>query len=346
MATTVKSTLKRKIGRITTLSLIILTIITGCGGANSVNQGSEKVPGANAAKDNPTIKIGYVSILSMAPAIIAKEQKLMEKSGLNAEYYSFANGPDLYKAFASGKLDFAYAGVPAGINWASRGAKIKAIAKVGDGKFGLMTASNSAITNAADLKGKKLGTIVKGSGVDLLVRGFLLPEGNLDKTSVKLVETKMANMEAAIKNQLLDAAVAGEPFLTAAELHGLKVVKEMRDPAIIVLTSNAYIQNHRELVEKFLQGHSAAVDFIQQNAAQSAGLLAKAFNAAQVESNGKTFTPQEVIEKALNRQHYDIHFSDDDFNFYKQIADANLRLKLIDKPFDVQTLFDTSFLDK
>jgi ABC-type nitrate/sulfonate/bicarbonate transport system substrate-binding protein len=144
-----KFTKKTLISLLTTVTVAV-SVITGCSSNQTVNQEQDK-------QEQDTVKIGYTNILSMAPAVIAEKQKLMEKQGIKAEFYQFANGPDLNKALSSGKLDIAYTGIPVVVNWASRGADIKVIAKVGDGEFGLLAKEDSTITQPSDLEGKKSG---------------------------------------------------------------------------------------------------------------------------------------------------------------------------------------------
>ncbi|GAF06387.1 ABC transporter substrate-binding protein [Paenibacillus pini] len=237
-------------------SLMLATVLTaGCGSKATEEPADQGKDGAQT-KQVQEIKVGYVNLIAAAPAIIAKEKKLLDKQGLKAEFFSFANGPDLYKALSSGKLDIAYAGMPAAINWSSRGAEFKIIAKVDQGKNGLFTKESSDIKQASDLKGKKLGNLVKGSGVDYLIRAVLLPEAQLNDQSVTLVQLETANMETAVTNGTIDAAVAGEPFLTFAELRGLKVVEELPDPAFVVLGSNAFLKDHSDAAKKFIQAIS------------------------------------------------------------------------------------------
>jgi NitT/TauT family transport system substrate-binding protein len=320
--------------------LSIFMLLAACGTAKQGDQSTS----AQSNKASQEIKIGYVNILSMAPAIIAQKKGLMEKQGLKSQYFSFGNGPDLYKALASGKVDVAYAGVPAGVNWASRGANVKAIAKVDNGKFGLIAGPKSGIQNANDLKGKKLGTDVTGSGVDILMRGFLLPEAKLTEKDVTLTQMQMPNMVQAVKQGTIDGAVAGEPYLTMAELQGEKVVKDLPDPAVIVIASDAFLKNHPDEVKKFLKGHIAAIQFINQNKDQASQLLASSFNMPSIKQGNKTWTAKDIIKKALDRQSYDATITKKDFAFYQQVADADYKLKLITSPFNVKKLFDTSWL--
>ncbi|OAB43906.1 ABC transporter substrate-binding protein [Paenibacillus antarcticus] len=328
-------------------SLVLAVVITsGCGNSNTNKQAEviDKSQEGTQTQQIQEIKVGYVNLIAAAPAIIAKEKKLLDKQGLKAEFFSFKNGPDLYKALSSGKLDIAYAGMPAAVNWGSRGAEFTIIAKVDQGKNGLFTKESSGITQAADLKGKKLGNLVKGSGVDYLIRAVLLPEGQLDDQSVTLVQMETPNMETAITNGTIDAAVAGEPFLTFAELRGLKVVQELPDPAFVVLGSNAFLKEQPDAVKKFIQGHIASIEELNQNVTENAEVLAKAFNVPEIKGTDKTYTPTEVITQALKRNKFEYKFTDDDLLYYQEVADNSFTIKSIEKQLDVSTIIDTTWI--
>ncbi|OAB32951.1 ABC transporter substrate-binding protein [Paenibacillus glacialis] len=329
-------------------SLVLVAALTaGCGSSSSNNQSEASADqGKDGAQTGQVqeIKVGYVNLIAAAPAIVAKEKKLLDKQGLKAEFFSFKNGPDLYKALSSGKLDIAYAGMPAAVNWGSRGAEFTIIAKVDQGKNGLFTKETSGITQVADLKGKKLGNLVKGSGVDYLIRAVLLPEGQLNDQSVTLVQMETPNMETAITNGTIDAAVAGEPFLTFAELRGLKVVQELPDPAFVVLGSNAFLKEQPEAVKKFIQGHIASIDDLNHNVNENAEALAKAFNVPEIKGTDKTYTPTEVITQALKRNKFEYKFSDEDLKYYQEVADNSLTIKSIEKQLDVSTIIDTTWV--
>ncbi|MEC0089247.1 ABC transporter substrate-binding protein [Paenibacillus macquariensis] len=328
-------------------SLVLVAALTsGCGNSDTNKQAEAANKGQEGEQTQQVqeIKVGYVNLIAAAPAIISKEKKLLDKQGLKAEFFSFKNGPDLYKALSSGKLDIAYAGMPAAVNWGSRGAEFKIIAKVDQGKNGLFTKESSGITEAADLNGKKLGNLVKGSGVDYLIRAVLLPEGQLDDQSVTLVQMETPNMETAITSGTIDAAVAGEPFLTFAELRGLKVVKELPDPAFVVLGSNAFLKDQPEAVKKFIQGHIASIEDLNQNTQEDAEVLAKAFNVPEIKGTDKTYTPAEVITQALKRNKFEYKFTDEDLKYYQEVADNSFTIKSIEKQLDVSTIIDTTWI--
>ncbi len=325
-------------------SLVLAAALAAGCGSKDAGKAAEGTAGSGAKEQVQEIKVGYVNLIAAAPAIIAKEKDLLGKQGLQAEFFSFANGPDLYKALSSGKLDVAYAGVPAAVNWGSRGAEFKIIAKVDDGKNGVLTKSDSGIQQPADLKGKKLGNLVKGSGVDYLIRAVLLPEANLDDQSVALVQMETANMESAVTNGTIDAAVAGEPFLTFAELRGLKVVKELPDPAFVVLGSNSFLTEHADAAKKFIEGHKASIDDLNQNTEADAEVLAKAFNVPEIKGADKTYKPAEVMVQALKRNQFSYELTDKDVKYYQEIADNSYAIKSLEKSLDINTIIDTSWV--
>ncbi|GIP27784.1 ABC transporter substrate-binding protein [Paenibacillus sp. J23TS9] len=325
-------------------SLVLAAALTAGCGSKDTDKSSEDAAGTGQKEQVQEIKVGYVNLLAAAPAIIAKEKNLLDKQGLKAEFFSFANGPDLYKALSSGKLDVAYSGMPAAVNWGSRGAEFKIIAKVDDGKNGVLTKDSSDIQQPADLKGKKLGNLVKGSGVDYLIRAVLLPEGQLSDQDVTLVQMETANMETAITNGTIDAGVAGEPFLTFAELRGLKVVKELPDPAFVVLGSNTFLKDHADAAKKFIQGHIASIDDLNQNTQEDAEVLAKAFNVPDIKGSDKTYTPGEVMAQALKRNTFSYQFTDEDLKYYQEIADNSYKIKSLEKQLDVSSIIDTTWV--
>ncbi|WP_158023550.1 ABC transporter substrate-binding protein [Domibacillus antri] len=325
--------------RLFMLLTIITLILAGCGGNSETDEAAEE----NAGE---TIRIGYVNILSNAPAVIAESEKLIDAQGLKSEFYSFSNGPDLYKALSSGKLDIAYAGVPAAVNWVSRGAEIKAIAKVSDGKFGLMVNPDSGIESVEDLKGKKIGSIVKGSGADVLLRGLVLPEANLAESDVTITQMQMPVMEQALSKGSVDAAVAAEPFLSIAELRGVNVIKEMPDPALVILATEDLLSSQPETVEKFMAGHKESIQFIQENKDEAADILVNNYNVPGItDQNGKAWEAKDVLLKALERHSFDDKITEEDFAFYQEVADMNYELKMIEQPFDVEAMFDQGWVE-
>jgi NitT/TauT family transport system substrate-binding protein len=98
------------------------------------------------------------------------------------------------------------------------------------------------------------------------------------------------------------------------------------------------------MVNKFLQGHKASIEAMNTNDKDISEVLAKSFNVPEISSNGKTYAPAEVMQKALQRNKFDYKITDADMKFYQEVADTNLKLKLIDKPLDMTKVIDRSWI--
>lgn len=312
--------MKKRIVIFLIVSSIVLLASCGSSGDSAGKSDSE-------SGGKPTLNIGYVNILANAPAIIAEKKGLFEKN-LNANIYAFNSGPELYQALAAGDLDVAYAGVPAMASWVTRGLPATIIAKVSDGKIGVIIRNDSSISSISDLKGKVIGTIKKGSGVDTITRKIVLPEGGLTADDVTIRSFKQANIGSALDSKQIAAGIVNEPFVTYAKLRGKKVLTRFRDPGLLIVTTEDALKNKKDAVQTFMKAHKQAIDFLKTNKKESNQILSEAFNISEVGG----VSPEQVIAKARETFTYSWKFEPSDFDYYQQLADAVYQLGYIDEP--------------
>ena len=179
----------------------------------TLNSGS-----ANAA--NKKIKIGWVFAMANAPVVIAQAKGFYKEVGLDAEIISFTSGPIVHQALAAGQLDMAYIGSPPVYHWYSRGLKSKILAKVNYGQAAVVARKDSGISKLQDLKGKKLAGVKKGSGMDVLLRGYVLGEaaGMDPRKDLRIVPMPSGNMGPSVESGTVDAAFMWEPFTSQSLL--------------------------------------------------------------------------------------------------------------------------------
>ncbi|WP_227939579.1 ABC transporter substrate-binding protein [Alkalihalobacillus deserti] len=321
--------------------LMILSItgllLTACGAAEEEPVETDQQADVT---EKPSLNIGYVSILANAPGIVADRQGFFEET-LDVETYAFNAGPELYQALAAGELDIAYAGVPALVNWASRGLPVKVIAKVNDGKLGVVVAGDSEIDKVDQLSGEVFAGVGRGSGVDIITRGLILPDAGLTDQDVTIQEFRQANIEAAIDSNQAAAGALNEPFLTYALLRGKKQIAEENDPALVILVREEFLENNPDVVRAFMDVHQSTIAYLNEEEETANRVLVEAFNIADVGD----VPAEEVIVKAKEKLEYDWKFKKDDFNYYQQLADAAYELGYVDEPVDVETLFDLTFVE-
>ncbi|XJZ27312.1 ABC transporter substrate-binding protein [Bacillota bacterium Lsc_1132] len=320
--------------RLSLLTIAILLLLSACGsptgkGKNSTTKESGK----------PELKIGYVSILANAPGIIADKEGFFSKK-LNVKTYAFNSGPELYQALAAGELDVAYAGVPALVNWSSRGLPVKVIAKVSEGKIGAVVGKDSSITSVKELKGQVIASIDRGSGVDIITRGVLLPKAGLSNKDVTIQQFKQPNIEAAIDSNQVKAGVLNEPFLTYALLRGKKQIAEENDPALVVVATKDALKKKPEAVHAFMQVHQSTIQYLNNDQGNANQVLVKTFNIKAVGD----VPAEQVIAQAKKKMVFDWKFNEKNFAGYQKLADAAYELGYVNKKVDVKSLFDLSFV--
>jgi NitT/TauT family transport system substrate-binding protein len=247
-----------------------------------------------ARAQGQVVRIG-VPTKTYYPTIIAEtaiRQKLFEKEGIKAELTVYRGGAEGYEALAAGAADVimnSASSVSAGIK---KGVMAKNVAGTALGYYGwhLVVKPDSAVKDASELAGKKVGITSAGSGTDILALwtqadkkitftrvplggGGLVPNlltGNIDATviysplSYKLFADKQAR-------SLIDFGAAIPPHLTGAWIATDKFIKEK--PQVLQKTLNAlfggllFLQNpaHRAEAVKMI----AEIDEIPPNIAEA-----------------------------------------------------------------------------
>jgi NitT/TauT family transport system substrate-binding protein len=128
---------------------------------------------------------------------------------------------------------------------------------------GLIVKANSGINTASDLSGKTVAVNALNGTAEIAAKSAIDKSGG-DSSKIKFVELAIPDMQAAVQNGTVDAAVTAEPFLTSALGAGLKLLLPgmsvaMRGvPQSVYLTSKSYAAAHPEVVKAFKQSITAA----------------------------------------------------------------------------------------
>lgn len=306
------------------------------------------------AQERP-LRIGWVYAMANAPALIADKKGFYAAEGLNVDIKSFSDGPLLQQAVAAGDLDVAYVGSPPVYHWFSRGLESKILAQVNFGQAAVIANSKSAINTIGDLRGKKLAGVAKGSGMDVLLRGFVLTEkGKLDPDrDVSIINMPAPNMNAALEHNEVDAAFSWEPFVSQSLLRGtskliLDVNKELPQyPWYVVISLPSTLKNRPEDVVKLLRAHLKAIAFLQTNPEEANQIIAQEFKLESIQAaNGKTLKPEDIVQEARKRMGWSARLDSKDLQFIQRLMDYSFSLGFINRPLKVEQVVDTSFLQK
>ncbi len=308
-------------------------------------------PAAAAQAQGKPIRIGWVNALANAPALIADKKGYFAEEGLKVELTSFGDGPVVQQALAAGELDIAYIGAPPVFQWYARGLNSRILAKVNYGQAALLTNANSGITSLAGLRGKKVAGVAKGSGMDVLLRGYVLkeaaklePERDLD-----IVAMPVGNMNAALERGLVDAAFTWEPFVAESVLRGKRVLLDVnqaipRYPWYVVMAVPRTLAERPDDVVKVLRAHRKAIAFLQEQPDEANRLIAEAFQIAPVKTaGGATIAPAAVVQEARKRLGWSDRLEAGDLRFIQRLMDYSHALGFLAKPMQASQVVDLSW---
>lgn len=300
-------------------------------------------------------RIGWVFAMANAPVLIAEKKEFFKQQGIDVEIISFTSGPIVQKALVAGELDMAYIGSPPVYHWYSRGLKSKILAKVNYGQAAVLASKESGINTLADLRGKKMAGVRKGSGMDVLLRGYVLGEAAklVPDKDVRVVPMPSGNMGPALEAGVVDAAFIWEPFTSKYLLRGKsKLIFDMNEavpnyPWYIIMAMPDTLKNKRAEVIKVLRAHKQAVEYLNSSPDAGNDIIAKAFKLERVvDAKGKKYPGTEVVALARKRLGWEWDITDKDMAFIQRLMTYSFELGYIRKPLKATELVDRSLMQE
>lgn len=304
---------------------------------------------AVAAQGAQPVRIGWVYAMANAPVLIADTQDHFEAQGLDVTLESFTSGPLIRKGLTEGTLDMAYIGVPPIVHWVAKGAELAIVAKVNYGQATLVARRDAGIARVPDLAGRRLAGVRERSGMDVLLRGYVLGEvGGLAPGDLTAIETlPVGEMGAALEAGAYDAAFMWEPFVARLLVRRTARVvlnvnrAEPRYPWYVVAVRRAFLDAYPERVEGVLRAHRAAIEHLRSSPNAGNAVIAEAF-ALQEETgpDGKTYSPEEIVKRARARLGWEWDLTEDDRYFIERLMGWSTALGFIAEPLALDALLD------
>jgi NitT/TauT family transport system substrate-binding protein len=162
------------------------------------------------------INLGYVPASDFLPALIAKDKGFFEKRNLDVTPTRILLAPNVAASIVSGSLQIGMSTGP--ILMSSVEAGLNLVAVAGASRFtkdnsmvSLVARSGLKVTNAADLRGKKVGVPGFNSFLHVIFQKWLI-DNKVQPSQVHMVEASFPQMKDLLKGGTLDTAISIEPF--------------------------------------------------------------------------------------------------------------------------------------
>jgi len=205
------------------------------------------------------ITIGYAAISPRTlPLIIAQEQGLFAKQGIEARLVLVKGAPILVASLVSGDIEVGYTGGPAVVGAAAQGIYLKILSSVSSKLTHSIMASPN-IKTAENLRGKRFGIQSIGGSTwmhTMLALEHVGIDPKRDNVSLLVIgdsvligqSLEAGRIDAAVLDGALARRLKNKGFSVIADLQPANI--PMLNQAIVV--SQDYLQKHSDVAEKIL----------------------------------------------------------------------------------------------
>lgn len=280
--------------------------------------------------------------------IIAYEKgffdEVFAEDNVKIQVSEFENGPAANEAFLSGQIDFVNGigdqPIVIGIGNGVETTIVSGAAKQG-ANIGIISPKDAGISKAEDLKGKRIGVFV-GTYVHKSLIGILSDAG-IDEKDVDIVNiTSTSDADAAFESGDIDAYLAMSSYYihTKVEDEGFVKIADCSNHAAYSydVVSNEFMENHPELLEKFMKALYRAEQWINKNQQESYEIIAE---YAGIDIERAQYTNQDAVRTLVWDEDYEKNLEET----YEFLKSHQLITNELTED-DIKSHINTGFLEK
>jgi len=205
------------------------------------------------------IKVGYAAISPRTlPLIIAQEQGLFAKRGIETRLVLIKGAPILVASLISGDIEIGYTGGTSVIGAAAQGTYLKILASVSS-KLTHTIIANPSIKTAESLRGKRFGIQSIGGSTwmhTMLGLEYVGLDPKRDNVNLLVIGDSVL-IGQSLEAGRIDAAVLDGALARRLRSKGFSVIADLQPASIpmlnqAIVVSQDYLQKRSETVEKIL----------------------------------------------------------------------------------------------
>lgn len=328
---------KRILSAVTAVCLSI-TMLAGCGSSGG---GTETSAETGSAK---VVNIAIQPSAAFIPLYIAREKGWIEEElkdqGITVNWNDFESGPPMNESLAAASSDIGLMGDVPTVSAIAAGQNNEVIALAGDGpnSCALLVKADSEMRSAADLKGKKVGTVV-GSTAHNLADKFLKTNDLDINTDVELVNIAMGDAAAVLSNDEVDAVIVWEPNITRLVESGTaKIIGEGSECSFLglnpIVARAEFAQNNPEvikvIIEQYARGAEAMADLDDETTAKIAEIL-----SVEVDQ----------VAKVAEKYDYDVTISEEDVASLQDTITFLVKIGVLTEEYKIDDYVKTNYVE-
>jgi NitT/TauT family transport system substrate-binding protein len=258
-----------------------------------------------------TLRVGHFPNITHVQALVARAMERQGKnwfaerlgSGVKVEWYAYNAGPSAMEAIFAKSLDLTYVGPNPALNAyaRSRGDEVRVIAGAVNGGSALVVQGDSPLAKPADFKGKRIATPQFGNTQDVAARAWLVAGGlRITQTGgdAHVLPTSNPDQLSLFRSKQLDAVWTVEPWVSRleSEVGGKVLVEEKEAITTVLVSSAAFLKDHRDIAKRFVTAHRELTEWIQKNPEEAQRLARE-----ELQASFRVAMPAELVARAWTR---------------------------------------------
>jgi NitT/TauT family transport system substrate-binding protein len=235
------------------------------------------------AQQMTPLRVAYIPVITWLPALVAKEEGIFEKNGLDVTFTKFPNIVNLPGTLGK-QFDLTPSTAPDLLNAVASGLNIVAVAgetleTSANKSFQVMVRPDSGINSMKDLVGKRVAGPGVGSVMHVAMLYQVAKEGG-DPNSVIGLEAPFTAMLDQLKSGRVDAVEPLEPFVGQMLGAGMKSIGDpllaVADPVLfpVWIADANWARANPEVLKKWVISLQGGLDAIKSDEAKARKVLA------------------------------------------------------------------------
>lgn len=235
------------------------------------------------AQQMTPLRVAYIPVITWLPALVAKEEGIFAKNGLDVTFTKFPNIVNLPGTLGK-QFDLTPSTAPDLLNAVASGLNIAAVAgetleTSANKSFQVMVRPDSGINSMKDLVGKRVAGPGVGSVMHVAMLYQVAKEGG-DPNSVIGLEAPFTAMLDQLKSGRVDAVEPLEPFVGQMLGAGMKSIGDpllaVADPVLFPfwIADATWARANPEVLKKWVASLQGGLDAIKSDEAKARKVLA------------------------------------------------------------------------
>jgi NitT/TauT family transport system substrate-binding protein len=229
------------------------------------------------------------------PLWMAKEAKIFERNGINAELIYLGSSPLALSALLAGDIDISGSGATVAPSAYLRGLRDLALFASISNRFVFAIYSHAAIPNAAALRGKRVGITRFGGVNDFATRYFLRQSGLEPRKDVTLVQVgRSEDILGAMAAGSIDAGSLTFPQDLQAKKLGFRELADLsqsdaRYVGASFMARRAFLTEARPRMESFTRSLIQALAYTKTHRTESLQVLSRYMRVSDPEILNRSY---------------------------------------------------------